>query len=119
MSVNVGLETSSAAAAPSPSTIPRASVVFPAPRLPIRSTSALLGMRRASERPSATVSSSLDVRKFTHRLGKKSQEVRGDQRLFADLACADFPSAPVKPDCRNGGSIHVFRKLSDHARDHS
>ena len=60
--MKVGLETSSGGAAPRPFTMPLASVVFPAPRLPISSTTPRGGSSRASRSPSAMVSASEAVR---------------------------------------------------------
>src|ERR1700722_6315491 len=45
--------------------IPLASVVFPAPKFPIRRTQAFFGNERAITRPSSTVSSSEDVRQHS------------------------------------------------------
>jgi hypothetical protein len=58
ISVKVGLDTSSGSAALRPLMIPLARVVFPAPRLPMRRTTARLGNSRAMRRPNSMVSSS-------------------------------------------------------------
>src|SRR5882757_2949094 len=56
-SVNVGLVTSSSAAAPSPATIPLVSVVFPLPSSPVSSSSDGASRRFANSLPHAMVCS--------------------------------------------------------------
>src|ERR1035441_7290905 len=78
--VNVGLDTSSCSATPRPRTIPLASVVLPAPRLPINSTTPRRGISPASRSPSAIVSSSDAVRylgTLLHRVRKILQQIGG------------------------------------------
>src|SRR5580700_9579472 len=114
MSVNVGLETSSAGAAPNPRTMPLASVVLPAPRLPISSTVAPGGSVRASRSPSAIVSSSEPVRKTGTLLqGRReiAKQIRGHQALFGELSRAQFTSQPVQVDGSGNSQVAVFRKL--------
>src|ERR1035437_457737 len=91
--VNVGLDTSSCSATPRPRTIPLASVVLPAPRLPINSTTPRRGSSPASRSPSAIVSSSGGgwfVAPPPHRGGNIVERV-GGQRAFAPAGGAPTP----------------------------
>src|SRR5580704_14015695 len=103
MSVNVGLETSSASAACIPLTMPLASVVLPAPRLPVSSTVAPCGRDCARRSPSAMVSSSEAVRKTGTGLqgrGKEAKQIGGYQALLCLFGGAQFAGQAVQI---NGG----------------
>src|ERR1700761_8483306 len=99
MRVKVGLDTSSAAAAPRPSAMPFVKVVFPAPSSPIRSTTPAMGSSEASKRPTARVSSSEWVSncrtKLIHCLGQKIQEIGGQHRLLAPFERTELTAAPM------------------------
>src|SRR3984957_16191411 len=103
MSVKVGLDTSSGLAAPSPFTRPFASVVFPAPRLPVNRTVARRGSSRARRSPSAIVSSSEAVRKtgtLLHRRGQIAEQIGGHQALLGQSRRAQLAGPAVKVDRR-------------------
>src|SRR6185437_13905207 len=94
--------------------MPLASVVFPAPRLPISSTTARLGKLAAIRSPTAIVSSSERVsntRAFTHGLRQEAEQVRRNQRFFSELLCAQFTRAPVEPNRRAHSGLRLLRKL--------
>src|SRR5260370_36305522 len=96
--VNVGLATSSGSATPSPAMIPLASVVLPAPRLPINNTTARLGRVAAMRRPSSTVSSSECVSNaLTHRSREITQQVGGDHAVLGDILRRQLARAPMQP----------------------
>src|SRR5579875_158066 len=105
ISVKVGLETSSALAAPRPSAMPCVSVVFPAPRSPISSTTPRSGSCFAKSLPNARVSSPECVSKrrtnFIHRLRKRVQQVESEHRLFAPPLAGQFSAAAVQPNRRD------------------
>src|SRR5579863_6263500 len=106
MSVKVGLETSSGSAAPSPFTIPLASVVLPAPRFPMRKTAALRGSSRASLSPSAMVSSSdavLNVSTLLHGRGQEAQQIRRDKAFLSHFPRPNLAGKPVEIDCGGDG----------------
>src|SRR5579872_1737197 len=99
MSVKVGLETSSGWAAPKPFTIPLASVVLPAPRLPMSKTAARRGISRATFSPSAIVSSSEVVRyvgTLLHGLGEISQQVSGNEAFLSQGRRANLAGKAVQ-----------------------
>src|ERR1017187_9408935 len=101
MSVNVGLETSSAGGAPNPWTIPLASVVLPAPRLPISSTVAPRGSVRARRSPRAIVSSSEAVRMTGTLLQSRrkiAEQIGGRQAFFSECRGAQFAGQSVQVD---------------------
>src|SRR4051812_42328254 len=111
--VNVGLETSSGVAAPRPCAIPFASVVLPAPRLPISRTTPRLGSSPARRSPSAIVSSSELVRyvgTFLHRFRKVLQNVGRHQTLLPVRLRAEFARSPVQV---NGGGDRLIRTLRE------
>src|SRR5271154_2358072 len=122
MRVKVGLETSSGSAAPSPLTIPLASVVLPAPRLPMSNTAARPGSSRASFSPSAMVSSSDAVRNvgtLLHGRGQVSQQVGCDQTFFTKLRRADLARKSMQIDRRGDGLFRIARELRYKSRDKS
>src|SRR5450759_1721046 len=101
--VNVGLETSSCSAAPRPRTIPLASVVLPAPRLPISSTTPERGNSPARRSPSAIVSSSDAVRylgTLLHRVRKILQKVGSQEALLAERLGAELSRETVQVNRR-------------------
>src|ERR1035437_8132018 len=111
MRVKVGLETSSAAAAPSPLPIPFASMVLPAPRLPVSNTTPCGGSARASRSPRAMVSSSDAVRyvgTLLHGVRKISQNIGRDEALLPQRARADCARAPVQVN----GDGHRLARLA-------
>src|ERR1035438_3759084 len=117
--VNVGLDTSSYSAAPRPRTIPLASVVLPAPRLPINSTTPRRGSSPASRSPSAIVSSSDAVRylgTLLHRVGKVLQQIGGQQALLPKRLGAEFSGASVQVNRRRHRLVHALGKLRPHRR---
>src|SRR5947207_16005633 len=84
--VKVGLDTWSGSAAPKPLAMPLASVVLPAPRSPIRSTTPRAGSSRASFSPHEMVSSSDRARKVRAGMdggGKVIEQIGGDEGLLA------------------------------------
>src|SRR5579863_8523135 len=114
MRVKVGLDTSSGAAAPSPLAMPLASVVLPAPRLPISNTTPLRGSSRASFSPSAMVSSSDAVRNvgtFLHSSGQVTQQICCDQTFFAQCGSADFPGKAMHIDSGGDGLFGIAWEL--------
>src|SRR5579862_2311949 len=128
ISVNVGLDTSSTAAAPSALTLPFASVVFPAPRFPISRTTARQGSSAAIRRPSSTVSSSERVSKtlvsntlasntLMDRPRKIVQQVRRNHALLGEFLGRDLPRPPVEPDRRAHCGPDIARKLGDETCD--
>src|SRR3569833_682456 len=123
MRVNVGLDTTSAVAAPRPSTIPLLSVVFPAPSSPIRRTTPRCGRIRASWFPIALVSSSeslLNVwTEFIDCIRQVLKKIRGHGAFLAHVLCRQFTTAPVQPHCRDYGLLPVLRMLGHQAADHS
>src|SRR5450759_2366848 len=119
--VNVGLETSWCSAAPRPRTMPLASVVLPAPRLPISSTTPERGNSLASRSPSAIVSSSdavWYVGTFLHRVRKILQNVGGDEALLAECLRAELPRETVQVNRRRHRLVRALRELRHQARDH-
>src|SRR5271156_6783123 len=120
--VNVGLETSSGCAAPIPFTMPLASVVLPAPRLPINRTVAPRGRVCARRSPRAMVSSSEAVRKTGTLLqgrGKIAEQIGGHQALFSKGGGAQFAGQAVQVDGGSDGQIGRARKLAQKAGDQS
>src|SRR6516164_7443885 len=96
--------------------MPLASVVLPAPRLPISNTAARGGSSRASISPSAMVSSSDDVRNFgtlLHGRGQVAQQVGGDQALFAQFCCPYLAGKPVQIHGRGNRLLGVMRELGE------
>src|ERR1039458_5167529 len=98
--------------------MPLASVVLPAPRLPISSTTPPAGSSPASRWPSAMVSASERVRYVATRLhgsgyggrqadrvGQILQQIRRDERLLAQRAGAHFTRQAMQVD----GGGHGFR----------
>src|SRR5674476_280719 len=121
ISVNVGLETSSRSAAPRPRTIPLASVVLPAPRLPISSTTPERGSSPASRSPSAIVSSSDAVRyvgTLLHRVRQISQKVGRHQALVPEYPRAELSRQSVQVNRRRHRLFRALRELRHQARDH-
>src|ERR1035437_553496 len=119
--VNVGLETSSYSAAPRPRTIPLASVVFPAPRLPISSTTPRRGNSPASRSPSAMVSSSdavWYVGTLLHRVRKILQKIGGQQALFSECLRAELSREAVQVNRRRHRLAGALRELRHQTRDH-
>src|SRR5207249_8806822 len=101
--------------APRPRTSPWMKQVFPAPSSPTRATTAPGASAAASRSPAASVSSALVVRSSVvsatdppERLGKRRDDVAGDQRLLADALGGDVAREPVEVDGR----------LERHARGH-
>src|ERR1039457_5178656 len=122
MSVNVGVETSSAGAAPNPWTIPLASVVLPAPRLPISSTVAPRGSVCDRRSPRAMVSSSEAVRKTGTLLQgrrKIAEQIGSRQAFFGERGGAQFAGQSVQVDGGGDGLAGIFRKLAQKAGDHA
>src|SRR5271157_1665371 len=120
--LKVGLETSSAAAAPSPLTIPFASVVLPAPRLPVSSTTPCAGSARASRSPRAMVSSSDAVRyvgTLLHGVRKISQNVGGDEAFLPHRPRADLAREPVQVNRGGHRLVRLTGKLRQEAGDHA
>src|ERR1017187_3775088 len=118
--VNVGLDTSSYSATPRPRTIPLASVVLPAPRLPINSTTPRRGSSPASRSPSAIVSSSDAVRylgTLLHRVRKILQQIGGQQALVPECLGAKLPRQSVQVNRRRHRLVRAFRELRHQARD--
>src|SRR5689334_8405294 len=111
MRVNVGLDTSSAEAAPRPSAIPLVSVVFPAPRSPDKSTTPLWGSMSASFRPSARVSSSECVSnrrtELIHGLEQKLQHVGREHGFLAPLLSGKLAATAVQPHRPDHRSLPV------------
>src|ERR1035437_2323845 len=110
--VNVGLDTSSCSATPRPRTIPLASVVLPAPRLPINSTPPRRGSSPASRSPSAIVSSSDAVRylgTLLHRVRKILQQIGGQQALVPECLGAKLPRQSVQVNRRRHRLVRAFR----------
>src|ERR1019366_9101594 len=121
ISVNVGLETSSRSAAPWPRTIPLASVVLPAPRLPISSTTPERGNSPASRSPSAMVSSSDAVwylGTLLHRVRKILQKVGGQQALLAERPGAELSRETVQVNRRRHRLVRALGELRHQTRDH-
>src|ERR1035438_5205507 len=121
ISVNVGLETSSRSAAPRPRTIPLASVVLPAPRLPISSTTPERGNSPASRSPSAMVSSSDAVwylGTFLHGVRKILQKVGGDEAFIAQRQGAELARQTMQVNRRGHSLIGTLGELCHQARDH-
>src|ERR1039457_6345175 len=118
--VNVGLDTSSCSATPRPRTIPLASVVLPAPRLPINSTTPRRGNSPASRSPSAKVSSSDALRclgTLLHRVRKILQQIRGQQALVPERLRAAFPRQSVQVNRRRHRLVGALLELRHQARD--
>src|ERR1039458_10822066 len=112
--VNVGLDSSSCSATPRPRTIPLASVVLPAPRLPINSTTPRRGSSPASRSPSAIVSSSDAVRylgTLLHRVGKILQQIGGQQALVPECLGTKLPRQSVQVNRRRHRLVRAFREL--------
>src|ERR1700686_4826823 len=99
--------------------IPFASVVFPAPRLPISSTTARFGRSSAIRRPSSMVSSSECVSN-TLMDGPRQivQQIGRDEALLGQLLCSEFTATSMQPHGRSNGCLDVARKLRDQACDH-
>src|SRR5579871_1544393 len=120
MRVNVGLETSSVPAAPSPSAMPLARVVFPAPRLPISKTAARRGNWAARTRPRAMVSSS-DAVRYTgtqlHGFGKIKQQIGGNQALLPQFSGTELAAESVQIDSRGNGLLGIIGKLGEEPGD--
>src|SRR6185312_17217894 len=113
INVKVGLDTSSAAAAPRASTIPLARVVFPAPRLPINNTTPFNS--GASFRPSAIVSSSdrvRNVRDCTNPFWQIAQQIGGDHILLGQMPRSDFTGEPMQVHCGGHRSLRILRELA-------
>src|ERR1035437_8138848 len=92
--VNVGLDTSSCSATPRPRTIPLASVVLPAPRLPINSTTPRRGSSAASLSPGPLVSSWDGVRYWAPPLpgvGKILEQIGGQRPFVAECLGPNLP----------------------------
>src|SRR5579863_2752100 len=122
MRVKVGLDTSSGLATPDPFTKPFASVVLPAPRLPVNRTTALRGNSRARRSPKAMVSSSEAVRKtgtLLHRRGQISQQIGCYQALLGERVRAQLACEAMQIHCRGDGGVRLFRKLTQEAGDQS
>src|SRR5207302_1762547 len=105
-------------AAPRPRTMPFASVVFPAPRLPISNTTPRRGNSPASRSPNAMVSSSEVVRKIgtlLHGVGKELENVGGDETLFAERVRADLACQSVQVDGGGDGFVELARELREEA----
>src|ERR1019366_2223012 len=119
MSVKVGLETSSAVAAPRPSTMPLASVVLPAPRLPISSTAP--ESSGASSRPRAMVSSSVRVRQvrdfmlcnIVDRLAEVTEQVGSQHGCLAQFRACNFAREAMQIDGGGNGKVGLFLMLRD------
>src|SRR5579884_2905625 len=118
MSVKVGLETSSGSAAFRPLAIPLAKVVLPAPRFPIRSTTAWEGNSCAICSPTAMVSCSEAVSKrLTNRLREEAKDIGCDERMFAEPCRAQLAGPTVNPDGGADRGLSVVRELSHHSCD--
>src|SRR6516164_9499688 len=121
MSVNVGLETSSGGVPFRPSTMPFARVVFPAPRLPMSSTT-LSASPAASLLPSSIVSSSecvWNVRDSTNALGEVMEQIRCQHRLFRLMLRGDFAGQRVQVDGGRYGAIRIIGELTDERAHHA
>src|ERR1035437_8079150 len=119
--VNVGLDTSSCSATPRPRTIPLASVVLPAPRLPINSTTPRRGNSPASRSPSAIVSSSDAVRylgTLLRRVRKILQKVGSHQALLPECLRAELSRQSVQVNRSRHRQVRALRELRHQARDH-
>src|ERR1035438_4591397 len=91
--------------------MPLASVVLPAPRLPISSTTPPAGSSRANRWPSAMVSASERVRyvatglhgsgyggRQAHRVGQILEQIRRDESFLAQRAGAHFTGEALQVD---------------------
>src|ERR1017187_1656097 len=100
--------------------MPLASVVLPAPRLPISSTVAPRGSVRDRRSPRAMVSSSEAVRKTGTLLQgrrKIAEQIGGRQAFFGERGDAQFAGQSVQVDGGGDGLVGVFRKLAQEAGD--
>src|SRR5438128_6947516 len=113
--VKVGLETWSGSAAPRPLAIPLASVVLPAPRLPIRSTTPRAGSSRANFSPYAMVSSSDRVSMDGG--GQVIEQLGSDEGLLGFGGGPKLSGESVEVDGRDDGSLRLLGELGEEAGD--
>src|SRR5438552_496186 len=107
--------------------MPLASVVLPAPRLPINSTTPHGGNSCASRWPSAIVSSSDAVWYVGTRLrggihygsGKVAQNIGGDQALLAQRARPQLPRQAMKVEGSGNRQVRLLGELRQQACDHT
>src|SRR5208283_833568 len=101
--------------------MPLASVVFPAPRFPINSTTP--GRNSPARRsPSAMVSASVEVRysgTLLHGSGQILEQVGRDETALAEGARADLASQAVQINGGGDGLVRMLRELSQETGDHA
>src|SRR5579863_4089586 len=109
--------------------MPLARVVLPAPRLPIKRTTAGGENSRAREAPRETVSSADFVSKtrvslrlngtLPHRAGQEAEEVAGDDAFLAESAGGELARAAVQPHGGEEDGGDVLGELREESGDHS
>src|SRR5439155_1325654 len=130
-SVNVGLVTSSSAAACKPATIPLVNVVFPLPSSPDSSTSTVDASVSANVRPQAMVSSADCVitssvtrlqllHQFPARCRHRSCYFACQNAGFVALRAHQFGRSPVQIRSQRHHPVQIPRaKLGDQSREQS